>query len=170
VDDLCQDILLRAFRGFHKLRDPDRFPAWLYRIATNVLRDHIRRAVQRRQEAHVTEIELPTNDPAAHGIDRQEDVDEAIREVLELPPKYREPMLLRHVDELSYAEISRILGVSTNAVQVRIFRARERLRRTEAYRRLFEDDETTEPRRARNRESRGRPSSHLRAPSRSGKD
>jgi RNA polymerase sigma-70 factor (ECF subfamily) len=45
-----------------------------------------------------------------------------------LPERYREPMLLRHVRDLSYQEIASILGISENAVQVRIFRARQMLR------------------------------------------
>src|SRR2546426_12483431 len=43
LDDLCQEILLKALRGRAMLRMPDRFPAWLYSIATNVWRDYVRK-------------------------------------------------------------------------------------------------------------------------------
>jgi RNA polymerase sigma-70 factor (ECF subfamily) len=65
--------------------------------------------------------------------DRAETEEEAERLldlVRGLPPRYREPLLLRHSRDLSYAEIGKILGIRENAVQVRIFRARKMLRET----------------------------------------
>ena len=50
------------------------------------------------------------------------------RAVTALPPKYREPVVLRYLQELSTDKISRILGISENALQVRLSRARKRLK------------------------------------------
>jgi RNA polymerase sigma-70 factor (ECF subfamily) len=124
VDDLFQETVLRAVRGFRKLRRKDRFAAWLYRIAGNVLRDHVRRRA--RGPAMVAlEAEPPAAAPG--GLEETEELGRAVAALLELPAKYREPMLLRHVRDLDYAGIAAILGITENAVQVRIFRARQKL-------------------------------------------
>ena len=50
------------------------------------------------------------------------------RAVRALPPKYREPIVLRHIQELSMKEASDILGITVNTLQVRLSRARKRLK------------------------------------------
>ena len=149
VDDLCQDIILRALRGYPRLKRRDRFRPWLYRIANNVLRDHIRRAARHRQLGTSADHELDSVASKERGVsvalDTQEQLENALDAVLDLPAKYREPILLRHLDELSYLEISEMLRISENAVQVRIFRAREQLRRSQAYRALYSRSEKSRP-------------------------
>lgn len=127
VDDLCQDILLRALRGMHRLRRRERLAAWLYRIANNLLRDYFRR--QRRcQEVSGLEVDPPGELDVEALVDRDDEARRLLQRVSALPSKYREPMILRHVHDLSYDEIAEILGITTNNVQVRIFRARRMLR------------------------------------------
>jgi RNA polymerase sigma-70 factor (ECF subfamily) len=128
ADDLCQEVLLRALRSARALRDPERFPGWLYRIAANVLHDYLRQKARRRRLVRSLEVEVEDPRDAAAAVDLGEELKEALGAVLALPATYREPMLLKHVEDLSYAEIGKILGLSQNAVQVRIFRAREMLR------------------------------------------
>ena len=135
--------LLRAIRGVSGLRDPDRFPSWLYAIANNVLRDFVRDTSRKRREARDFEAEPIDPRDERPSADRHEDLELALEAVLDLPERYREPMLLRHVDDLSYEEISAILRVSPNAVQVRISRARDRLRKSAVYRRLYESPSTS---------------------------
>jgi RNA polymerase sigma-70 factor (ECF subfamily) len=129
VDDLCQEVLLRALRGARRLRRRDSFPAWLYRIAGNVLRDHLRRTARRRK--HQRPLAEDVEDPRSvtRAVDAGDEIRNVIARVLELPGRYREPMILRHVEDLTCAEIGRILRLSENAVQVRIFRARQMLQK-----------------------------------------
>jgi RNA polymerase sigma factor (sigma-70 family) len=130
-------------RGIGSLRHPGRFAPWLYRIASNVLRDYIRRRGCYRKRPEVRGLDLDLA-PAREGSTRtesREELEAALAAVLELPARLREPLLLRHVDDLSYEEIAAILGISANAVQVRIARARERLRRSAVYRRLYAESE-----------------------------
>lgn len=131
IDDLCQDILLRAVRGRAMLRRPERFPAWLYRIAANILRDYLRKRKRSRERERIADLESEPADPKnlEAALERDEELDRLVQAVLKLPRIYREPMVLRHVQDLSYAEVARILGTSENSVQVRIFRARQMLRR-----------------------------------------
>ncbi len=131
IDDLCQDILLRAVRGQAMLRRPERFPAWLYRIAVNVLRDYLRKRKRSRERARIADLESEPADPRnlEAALERDEELERLVQAVLKLPRIYREPMILRHVQDFSYAEVARILGTTENSVQVRIFRARQLLRR-----------------------------------------
>ena len=128
IDDICQEILLRVIRGHGSLRNPDSFAPWLYRIANNVLRDHFRRQATRRVETIGIEEEPVDLSSTDEKLERDEELHGTIEALLALPRRYRDPMLLRHVDDLSYSEIGKILRISENAVQVRIFRARKMLR------------------------------------------
>ena len=127
--DLCQDSLLKALRSASVLRDPGKFASRLYRIAQNTLRDHLRREKRRRSRIQYTG-DLESFDRSAPSSGRPEEVEEAeqlLEAIGKLPERLREPLLLRHSRGLSYGEIASILGVTENAVQVRVFRARKRL-------------------------------------------
>ena len=138
VHDICQESFLKAFRSLGELKDASRFGSWLYRIAENTLRDHLRRKVRQGRRMTFSDdldrLEAPDEPRGRVGeAERAEEAEEAERLlglVRGLPPRYREPLLLRHSRDLSYAEIGRILGIRENAVQVRIFRARKMLRDT----------------------------------------
>lgn len=128
VDDLCQDILLKAFRGLGRLRDRDRFPAWLYRIANNRLRDYLRQKSRSGRDGQEEVMEIEDPSPPGDELEQREEIRRLLGAVLDLPARYREPMILRHVRDLSYAEIGQVLGITENNAQVRIFRARKMLR------------------------------------------
>ena len=129
VDDLCQDIVLRALNGMHRLRRRERFPAWLYRIANNLLKDYFRRQLRRRKEIQGADVDLAGVLDVEALVDREDEVRRLLERMSSLPSKYREAMILRHVHDLSYDEIAAILGITANNVQVRIFRARQLLRK-----------------------------------------
>ena len=74
------------------------------------------------------DVELADPRDMQSEVDRTEEANRLLAAVLDLPKRYREPMILRHVEDLSYDEISQILGISKSNVQVRIFRARQMLR------------------------------------------
>ncbi len=75
--------------------------------------------------AKASAVLAPTADKAQMD---DETFDKVRLAVQALPLKYREPVVLRYLQELSMDEIARILGISKNALQVRLSRARERLR------------------------------------------
>ncbi|MGQ9590968.1 MAG: RNA polymerase sigma factor [Planctomycetota bacterium] len=138
VEDVCQDAVLKALRSKGALRCAESFSSWLYRIAANTLRDHLRAAARRKRRISFAE---DLDERAAPGdgtetLARSEEAERLLAAVRALPARYREPLLLRHSHDLSYREIGKILGISENAVQVRIFRARRMLRA-----RLGEDGE-----------------------------
>jgi len=131
VDDLCQESILKALENLPRLRDPSRFPAWLYRIAVNTLRDALRRDVRRGSLVRTAEDleKVPAEGTTAQTAERREEAERLLAAIRELPETLREPLLLRHSRNLSYRQIGAILGIRENAVQVRIFRARQLLRK-----------------------------------------
>ncbi len=132
VHDICQESFLKALRSLETLKDVSSFPGWLFRIAQNTLRDHLRGQARRRRWLHFSD-KLDEREAPGGGADRTAEAEEAeklLEAVRALPARYREPLLLKHAKDLSYAEIGEILGITENAVQVRIFRARRMLRKT----------------------------------------
>jgi RNA polymerase sigma-70 factor (ECF subfamily) len=130
VHDVCQESFLKALKSVSRLKDISRFPAWLYRIAENTLRDHLRGKARRGRWLQLTNQleERGAESRVAEELDAAEEAERLLLAVRSLPSRYREPLLLRHARDLSYVEIGTILGISENAVQVRIFRARQMLK------------------------------------------
>ncbi len=126
VDDLVQDVFLRAMGQLHTLRDPDFFPGWLCAIARNRATDFYRRL----RPAD----ELPDALPGPSRPDEAEAraVLEAIRA---LPEAYRETLILRLVEGLTGQEIADRTGLTAGSVRVNLHRGmkllREKLGRTE---------------------------------------
>ena len=130
VHDLSQEAFLKAFRNFSQLRSRKRFSAWLYATAQNLVRDHLRMKKRRRTTSWTNDdldvIQAAPERPDALRL--AEDAERALVAVRALPERYREPFLLRHTENLSYAEIAEVLGIRPNAVRVRMHRARQMLR------------------------------------------
>jgi RNA polymerase sigma-70 factor (ECF subfamily) len=123
--DLAQDTFVQAFKGLNKATPVISFKAWLYRIATNNALQYLRR------KASVAFI--PLDDDRRPGIE----VDAAhITEVaavhetlLKVPEKMRVCMVLHYVNGFKHREIARMLGISEDAVRMRVARGSEEFRR-----------------------------------------
>ncbi len=128
AEDLTQEAFARAWRARARLAAVTNQRAWLYRIATNAARDHMRRA---RLLAWLplirTEPGLATPGPEEAAVET-----ERMRlALLKLPPDYRTPLVLYTCQDFSVAEVAAALDLSTDAVKQRLVRARQKLR--EAY-------------------------------------
>lgn len=129
AEDICQESLTRAIDRVDTLKAGSAFRSWLFRIARNLSIDAFRQ--QRRvcplPEEDVTPEELHTDGP--HEVvevgEERYIVAEALRR---LTQNHQKVLLLREVEGLSYAEISRRLDLSQSAVETLLFRARRRLR------------------------------------------
>jgi len=124
--DLSQETFLRLFRARHRLVQVENRRAWVYRIATNLAFNALKR--QRRfawlpwrgpEAGHLSEP-----DPA-EGSDRLMAVEQALAA---LPPHYRAPLLLHSHDGFSVREVAEALNISQGAVKTRLYRAREMFR------------------------------------------
>ena len=126
--DLVQRALVSGFRKLSSCREPDRVGAWLFRILSNLAKDHVRSRRHRNVSLdQVPEIPEPGGDPL-ESTHRGE-----VRSRLELAmgrltPEQREAFLLKHLEGRSYEEIAAILDVSRASLKMRVHRAREALR------------------------------------------
>lgn len=114
VQDLVQDVFLRALRQLHAMRDPAAFGAWIATIARNEARMHHRAA-------------KPTEDLSAQHPDPGADPDSAphrlgtddvLRALRAVPERYREPLMLRLVEQMGGEEIADKLGLTHGTVRV----------------------------------------------------
>lgn len=127
--DLAQDTFVRAYQGILKTDTSLSLQAWLYKIATNLARQHHRRKkiLTFIPFAHVEEPEssLSADDRAEGNM--------AINEaLLKVPEKQRACLVLHFVEGLKYREIAEALGISEDAVRKRVVRGCEQFR--QAYR------------------------------------
>jgi len=131
AEELAQETFARAFSALSSYRQDAQLRHWLLRIAVNLCRDHLK-AGERREGAIEEELLPapidPEPDPERRAAGRQ--TVEALEQAIgRLPEKYREAFLLKHVEDLSYEEIQQIVGGQIPMLKVRVFRAREMLRK-----------------------------------------
>ena len=119
IEDVTQDVFLAAFLGLKRFRNDCSLKTWLFTITINKCRSYRhKRKLRRLKNVERSESALDTGD-----------FEHVRRAVAGLPARYREPVVLRYLQGLPTVEIARILGVSTNALHVRLSRARERLKK-----------------------------------------
>ncbi|MDR9416341.1 MAG: sigma-70 family RNA polymerase sigma factor [Gracilimonas sp.] len=136
VEDLVQEVFMKAFKNLSTYSNEYAFSTWLYRIATNHTIDYLRKKKLKTlsiNEPYKTkdgemEIQLPdetylTDEPVMKK-QRKNIVQKAIEE---LPEKYKAVIEMRHMEEKSYQEIADILDLPLGTVKAHIFRAREML-------------------------------------------
>jgi RNA polymerase sigma-70 factor (ECF subfamily) len=124
ADDLVQDTLERAINKFHLWRPGSDLRAWLFAIMHNV---HVN---QLRSRAARPEAPLDDGDLLPHPtVDSDHlEIRDMQAAIAALPLEQREVILLVGLEQLSYAEASKALGIPMGTVMSRLFRARERLR------------------------------------------
>lgn len=127
AEDVLQETFLRAFRRLDRCRDPERFGAWVFAILVNCCRSRLRRS--RVDRARLVRdpalVEAATVDHPGEELALREEI---ARAVAALPPAQREAFLLRHVEDMSYEQMSEVAGASVPALKMRVMRACEALR------------------------------------------
>lgn len=129
ADDVLQSAFMRAFRNLRNCREPERFGGWLYQIVINECKTYATR--QRRRELRFTPATNIIERAVAPGSEPEGDTDVGghIEYALGmLPADQREAFLLKHVEELTYDEMSAMTGVSVPALKMRVKRACDGLR------------------------------------------
>lgn len=137
--DLAQEVFTRVFLNLRQYDPRYRFTTWLYRIASNLAIDHLRRrkvpAVSLDRRAFPEGEGTITIEPAAKGptpdqvFCGRETAERLQGAIAGLPEPYRRLILLRHQRHLSYLQIARATQLPLGTVKNRMFRAREILRR-----------------------------------------
>jgi RNA polymerase sigma-70 factor (ECF subfamily) len=129
VEDVTQDIFLAAFLGLKKFRCECSLKSWLFTITINKCRtNRYKRWIRlRRFSQDVKKVSFSSAYEEKY-MDA-DDFRHVRRAVATLPAKYREPVILRYLQEIGTDEISQILGISKNTLNVRLSRARKRLKK-----------------------------------------
>jgi RNA polymerase sigma-70 factor (ECF subfamily) len=133
--DLTQEIFMKVYGSLARYRSEFKFSTWIYKIAHNAAVDHLRRSAAREQSifkgAEGDQYELPIESgklsPEIES-ERKERRLEIETVVCSLPAAYRELIILRHSQDLTYEEIVEVTGLPLGTVKNRLFRAREMMR------------------------------------------
>jgi len=125
AEEAVQDAFVRCYRALDRC-DPDRFGAWAYRVLVNRCRTAARRRRWWRNRA--ADVERADALGVAHPAGDMAWRDEISHALRRLSDEQREAFLLKHVDDMSYEEMSAVTGASISALKMRVNRACERLR------------------------------------------
>ena len=134
--DMTQEAFIKAYNSRQSFRGDSKFSVWLYRIVSNVCLDFLR-SKNRRPTVSLSvedddgeDAQLDVADESQSPellLDRKLTRDSVRRGLDSLPPDYRQILLLREIQGLSYDEIAQALSLEVGTVKSRIFRARKRL-------------------------------------------
>ena len=138
--DAVQEAFVAAFRGLARFEGHALLGTWLHRIVVNAALMRLRRRKSRPEEpietllptfledGHATEPSVPWEENAEQLLARAE-VRELVRRAIDrLPESHRTVLVLRDLEELDGGEVASLLGITPNAVKIRLHRARQALR------------------------------------------
>jgi RNA polymerase sigma-70 factor (ECF subfamily) len=126
VDDLVQEVFLKALRQLHSLRDISRFGAWLGTITRNRANDYFRKSTPAQKVTEpVSENQVETR--TTNDVSEQEAA-VILAVVRSLPESFREPLILRLVEGMTGPEIAARTGLTHGSVRVNLYRGMQLLR------------------------------------------
>lgn len=133
--DLTQEIFIKIYSSLSRYRPEFKFSTWIYRIAHNAAIDHLRRSSGRERSlmggTEGDQYDLPiesdglTPEQQTEREERRVEIELVVRS---LPTAYRELIILRHSQDLTYEEIVDVTGLPLGTVKNRLFRARDLMR------------------------------------------
>lgn len=130
IEDIAQEVFLKVFTRIHAFDERSKFYTWLYRVAVNAAKDHVKKRSRRPAVALEEDDAIPADgdSPWAHASIAE--VRRMVRaEIAALPPRYREVLALRELEGMTYNEIAEVLQLSIGTVESRLHRARAKLKR-----------------------------------------
>lgn len=128
--DVVQEAYTAVWRALPGLRDPEAFAGWFLQVVTRACRDWLRRQRRAPIPVHGPPEAVADRGPTPEEAAVLGDTQQAVRRAVgALPPDYAVTVALHYQEDLSYREISQVLGVSVRTVETRLRRAREMLRR-----------------------------------------
>jgi RNA polymerase sigma-70 factor (ECF subfamily) len=131
AEDLVQEVFLRVHRARERYTPDARFSTWLYRIATNLALNELRRP--RRRDPHQSTDEdgavwlVSDASPTDEIVDARRQGEAALRELEALPERQRAALWLTAIEGLAYSEVAAALDVSEKVVKALVHRGRSAL-------------------------------------------
>src|SRR5580658_8161144 len=140
AEELAQDVFVQVFKAIGTFRGESKLSTWIYRIAINICKNRTKYLKVRHtnEQDELLEERVPMGDAPRSNVAQIERPDEMFagkqverivqQAILELEPSFRECLVLRDVEDLSYEEIGAITGLPEGTVKSRIHRARAQLK------------------------------------------
>ena len=142
AEDLAQEVFVQVFKAIGTFRGESKLSTWIYRIAINLCKNRAKylrvRHTDEQDPLDSIAERLPSSASRGASVGQMDRPDDAMagkqvelivqRAILQIEPSFRECLILRDVEELSYEEIEEITGLAAGTVKSRIFRARALLR------------------------------------------
>lgn len=127
LDDLVQEVFLRAWKGLPQLRQTSQFSTWIYRISWNVASDQRRYLAQQRTQNSKLETQNSKqfHDPDLMHLHYQDLVQRGLQQ---LKLDHRAVLVLHDLEEVPQKEVAQILGIPVGTVKSRLFHARATMR------------------------------------------
>ena len=136
--EIAQEVFLRVFLHRKRYLRSGRFSTWIYTIAVNLAKNELRRKSRLRGVTSLDNLLEVAGDSGAYLADKEPGPDQKTHQhrveetvmaaIQQLPPKYREVILLRDIQQLTYEEIEQVLSIPGGTVRSRINRARSALK------------------------------------------
>ncbi|HEX7604344.1 MAG TPA: sigma-70 family RNA polymerase sigma factor, partial [Polyangiaceae bacterium] len=142
AEDLAQEVFVQVFKAIGNFRGDSKLSTWIYRIAINLCKNRakynrVRHSGEQDELEEVAE-RVPLGEARRANVGQVERPDEMVagkqvelivqRAILQVEDSFRQCLVLRDVEELSYEEIGEITGLPPGTVKSRIFRARAQLK------------------------------------------
>jgi RNA polymerase sigma-70 factor (ECF subfamily) len=135
--EISQDVLIAAFESLKNFRGESQFSTWLYSITMNHCKNFARKrgrmrkvSISEMEETYEQEFQLEDlRESTENKVLLAEAYSAAMEELAVLPDDYKQAVILRDVEEMSYDDISKVLSISMSNVKVRIHRGREMLKK-----------------------------------------
>lgn len=127
AEELAQEAFVRAFRMLHRWREEAAFSTWLFTVASNLFRSHLRRRIPTSVTLDAVG-EVGDGRPFDGGLEQRDAERDLRRKVLLLPEKYRDALILFYFQGQDIAEAARILEVPEGTLKARLSRGRDLLR------------------------------------------
>lgn len=132
VDDIVQETLLKMAKGWDNFKGESALSSWIFKIASNVLVDHMRALSVRPVISIAEPVNLPSpveiNSPLTSAMNNQ--MSDCVQgKVAILPEAYREVLIKHDIEGVKLKEIAQNQGVNVNSIKVRLHRARKKFRK-----------------------------------------
>lgn len=142
AEDLAQEVFVQVFKAIDQFRGDSKLSTWIYRIAVNLCKNRTkylsRRHANDQDDVDAMADRVPfsaAKGVSVGGISRPDELVEGMqlevvvkRAIAQIEPEFREVLILRDVEDMSYEEIAEVTGLADGTVKSRIHRARAQLR------------------------------------------
>ena len=129
ADEVAQEAFLSAWKALPNFRGDSQFSTWLYQLTSHAAIDLMRREKRQIAAEDITEVSAPDPGPSPQQQAERSETRQAVRDAMgQLSPEYRQIVVLRFLQELSYEEIGAVLKLPPGTVKSRLNRAKSQLK------------------------------------------